>query len=278
MPKFVTALFENSNTATEAIDALKKYGLPAYDIQHIDKARQEQGFFQRLFLDDNGDKDRFDYSVMGIPGDSVEFYSQLVRQGYSLVIALSDDERVDEVDEIMRRPGAIDPERLILRHEKSDEEWTHERPPPTSPSGAPMGRWFKVVDVQEQEWGERNSTQPHTAHIASKEHLSPMDITDLFGAELSPTFQQLEPQFRDHFQHNFADHDLSFRDVRLAYRYGVRLGEHEALLRRDWPKIEEHARQHWRDQGGGPWEIYGVAVQFGWQRARDARDARFVHP
>ncbi len=283
MPKFVTALYENLEDAEEAIEALHHYGIAQSDIQLVDQQRQQQGFFDRLFIDENGDQPK-NYNVMGIDQDDAEFYSQLVRQGYCLVIALSANERVDEVRQILERSGPTDPGRLILREitaEENEEEWTRERPPPTVPSGATTGRWFEVVEVKEDEWRQREGAKAHAVHVAPKRNISRMSLEGLPGANLSPTFRALEPQFREHFRERFQqrlDEELTFDDARLAYRFGVRLAENPTLADRDWSGVEEHARTTWREHGAGPWERYGEAVQFGWMTTRQSRDTHFARP
>lgn len=276
MPMFVTALFEGADEANRAIKALHDAGFVGSNIQHIDRKREEQGFFDRLFIDENGDSKKppgrgKGISLMGIERDEVDFYAQLVRQGYSLVIVLCSNQRLDEVRDLLEQFAIIDPDEILLsqRLDDGEEEYGEaEEHRPRLESGAPTGTWFDVVEVKDEEWTQREGAKAHAVHVRPKRHIHHLDVSQLPGAELSHTFQRLQPEFQRHFRENYGDRDLSYKGLRLAYRYGVRLAENPRFRHSDWSQIEPIAHRNWTDNGASPWRVAGPAVRHAWETVR----------
>ncbi len=253
MPKFVTALYASAEDAEAAIEALHDEGFEMPDIQHVDRKRvEEERFFERLFIDENGDGKTGPVRVMGIDRDEVDQIAEMVRQGHSLVIALSEEERADEARQILARFGAVDIEQEAPGRESAIHELT--------------GKWFHVVELDEKDLSR--GARAHAVHVHPRKNIRHIASDEMPGAHTSRRFKQLETDFRVHYEENFADSDYSFDDLALGYRYGMALAENRALFGREWAEIADHARRGWRDHTTDPWEHFGEAVHFAWRRVR----------
>ena len=265
MPKFVTALFEESGDARKAIDALVAAGFGRSDIQYVDAGRADEGFFERLFIDENGgDKER-SAKVLGIRRRDVGRYDELVRRGCALVIAMCDENRADEAEQILGRFPVVRLEEETGGGEM-DRIWHGAGEESESQTEWATPKWFKVVDVVEED--PDRGARSHAVHVRPKRHIHHIASDELPGAHRSRRFKQLESDFRVHYAENFADSSYSFDDLGLGYRYGMALAENRGLQDRDWESIEEHARRGWMDHTTRPWSLFKEAVRFGWRRVR----------
>lgn len=260
MPKFVTALYRDDEDLEAAIQALLEAGFARADIQYVDKKRVEEGFFERLFIDENGADPSGAVTVMGIRRRDVNRYKELVRRGYSLVILMCEEERVDEAERILERFAALRLEEedggemeRVWQQQRSETEWV-------------TPKWFKVVDVVQED--PRRGVRSHAVHVQPKRHVHHVSSSDLPGASRSRRFKQWETDFLVHYKENFSDSNFSFDDYALAYRYGMAMADNRGLRDRDWESIEEHARRGWVDHTTRPWSKFKEAVRFGWRRVR----------
>ena len=287
MPKFFTALLETTDEANRAVEALKEARFKGSDIQTIDQERSAQGFFDRLFLDENGDGKSSDISVMGIARGDVDAYIDRVRQGAALVIVMYEEEREPQVKKILERFARIDlaadKQRDARSEAKKDGQVSSRDRMPETGRGKPVAegqppKWFRVVDIEEPDLGD--GARSHSVHVRPTPNMRRVSSSELPGAHRKPTFEQFEEEFRLHYAENFADSGYDFDDYRLGYLYGMSLAQNEGLADRDWESIEVHAGRGWRDHTTKPWKEFGEAVRFGWriikreQRGRRRQQSR----
>ena len=266
MPRFVTALFDDPARISPAKDALVDFGLKGSDIQLIDKDRQAQGFFDRLFLDQNGGTSDQELRVMGITRADADEYEERVAGGEVLLIAMCEDEQYDEVRRLLRRFGGEalgEPPKRAAQEESALEEY---------PTDVP--KWFTVVEVDETD--PDRDVREHAVHIHTLPNVHHARAVDFPGAHPSARFEEFETEFRVHYAENFADSRYSFDDFRLAYVFGMAMAQNSKLKPHHWNEIEDAAKRGWLDHSDKPWSIFSEAVRFGWRKikARDRREAR----
>lgn len=278
MPKFVTALFENADEADQAIEALKGAKFRGPDIQIVEQEREAAGFFDRLFMDENGRGDAQNLRVMGIPREKVDRYAGAVRRGAVLVIVMSEEEREQEAQQILERfdTAEVGATRTGVSG-ASSPPGPQDRMPETS-RGKPVAegeppKWFRVVDVEESD--PREGAKSHSVHIQPASDVDHVDSGELPGAQRAETFDRFEDEFRVHYEENFAESDYGFDDFRLAYLYGMSLAQNKELADRDWSQIKEHAGRGWSEHSTKPWSLFQEAVRFGWRIIR--REQRRGH-
>lgn len=265
MPRFVTALYDDAPEADRAIDVLKSRGFKAPDIQLVDTNRVADGFFERLFIDENGGPARHeDVSVMGIAEEDVGDYAETIEQGGALVILMCDEARIEEAAAMFERYDAT----RVVTPEGRDAEVSKRKRGTVQPGRAEQDRpdakkWFHVVDIDEED--PREGAKSHSVHVHPRSGIKHQPSDQMPGARPGLPLERFEREFRVHYEENFADSGRPFDDYRLAYRYGMALGENPALRRRDWSEIEQHARRGWRDHTSEPWNQFAEAVRFGWR-------------
>lgn len=107
MTMLVIGLYDQSNEANRAIDALKDAGFNKSDIECIEKDEkrdEDTGFFEGLFSKKGGDKlESEDLTEMGVSKDDARFYTKAVNQGRSLVIVRCAEEDTGKVRNILAR-------------------------------------------------------------------------------------------------------------------------------------------------------------------------------
>ena len=81
-------------------------------------------------------------------------------------------------------------------------------------------------------------------------------------------FADLEDEFRQDYQANFASSGVSYEDVQPAYRGGYELRGDSRFADSDWDTAEPQLRQHWESEHpGSAWERVKAAFRRGWDRA-----------
>ncbi|HSJ53473.1 MAG TPA: hypothetical protein VLC52_06960 [Anaerolineae bacterium] len=85
-------------------------------------------------------------------------------------------------------------------------------------------------------------------------------------------YEDWQPEFREHYETNYATSGRSYLDYDFAYRYGYDLAMDEGYEGRGWDDLEPEARGEWERRGGGAWEVFREAVQHAWNQVRDAFD------
>lgn len=264
MPRFVTALYDESREADRAIEALKDNGFKAPDIQKIGSRRVSEGFFDRLFLNENGggpvDED---VSVMGISPEDVDDYSHRIERGGALVILMCDEARIEEAARIFRR---YDVDRVVTPEAQAAEKSKKKRGAVQPGRAEESKKWFHVVDIDEEDTAE--GAKSHAVHVHARSDVDHQKSEEMPGAHPSIPLERFEREFRVHYEENFADSRYSFDDYKMAYRYGMALGENPRLRTADWSKLETHARRGWEDHDPRPWHLFAEAVRFGWRTIR----------
>lgn len=267
MPKFVTALFDESTAAQQAVQMLEEIGFKRPDIQIIDGERQARGFFDRLFVDENGGGNHDDLRMLGIARDDVAIFNEAVRRGGALVVMMCDKARLDEARRTLEQ---FEPLRLMTpddekryRAAKKRGEVTPGRADEREPK-----KWFDVVEVDEED--PREGAKSHAVHIRARSDVEHQTPAEMPGGRSTP-FSRHEREFRVHYSENYADSHYRFDDYRLAYRYGMALAENRGLYDQQWSSIEDHARQGWKEHTSKPWSPFAEAVWFGWRTIRRHR-------
>ncbi len=267
MPRFVTALFDDLTMVERVTEALRRLGVELPNIQTIDEDRQAEGFFDRLFLDENGDGPPEEVQVMGVSRTDADEYSRRVAAGEVLLIAMCEESQYEEARQILSRFGGRQLGESAVAEEEEAESKLAEYPTDTP-------KWFTVVEVDETD--PDRDVREHAVHIHTRSDIHHARMVDFPGAHPSARFEEFETEFRVHYAENFTDSKYSFSDVRLAYIYGMAMAQNPRLKTHDWAEIRDAARRGWRDHSDKPWSIFEEAVHFGWRkiRARQRRQTR----
>ena len=82
------------------------------------------------------------------------------------------------------------------------------------------------------------------------------------------SFADLDDEFRQDYQANFASSGLTYEDIQPAYRGGYEMRGDSRFADSDWDTAEPQLRQRWEsDHPGLPWERIKAAFRRGWDRA-----------
>ena len=258
MAKFVTALFEKEREAVRAIEALEEAGYEGDRIHRIEgKGKPWSGVF------------RDDREVM-------EFYAGRIPAGYFLVVVVCGEEEVGDVEQVLLDYEVVDSEGMVAamvaeaeRAEGGQAGGEHRRP--RLESGAPTGRWFDVMEIKEEEWVEREGAKAHAVHVGPQKKIERVSVAGIPGSEQHPVFERLEPEFQRHYRQELSDSRHSYEEMKLAYRFGVQLGENRWFRDRRWSEVEEAARKSWE---GVEWSVAKKAVRYGWERVPRGSEER----
>ena len=91
-------------------------------------------------------------------------------------------------------------------------------------------------------------------------------------AAAGSAYAQYDPDFRTHWQTNYATAGGIYEDYQPAYHYGSTLASDARYRNRDWNDIEMDARRDWDTRyPGGTWERFKAAVRHGWERMTNQR-------
>jgi uncharacterized protein (TIGR02271 family) len=81
-------------------------------------------------------------------------------------------------------------------------------------------------------------------------------------------FADVEDEFRQDYQRNFANSGASYDEIQPAYRGGYELRGDSRFADSDWNDVEPELRQRWESEHpGSAWERVKAAVRRGWDRA-----------
>lgn len=86
-------------------------------------------------------------------------------------------------------------------------------------------------------------------------------------------YEDWQPDFREHYEANYANSGRSYLDFDFAYRYGYNLVTDERYEGREWSALEPEAQREWQTLGRGTWEDFREAVEYAWRTVREAFDA-----
>lgn len=89
--------------------------------------------------------------------------------------------------------------------------------------------------------------------------------------KLSPeeetSFRNVEREFHDDYNAQYAGTGADFEEVLPAYRYGYKLGHDPYYRDGDWRNVEPKVKKDWEDHRYGGWDFYKQAVHRGWESA-----------
>ncbi|HBY99454.1 MAG TPA: hypothetical protein DEP84_36870 [Chloroflexi bacterium] len=170
------------------------------------------------------------------------------------------DEDVDVSRRRVDRPASEADLADAFQEETIEVSETHEEP-----VVAKKGRVTEEVII-DKDVSERTQTVCDTVRDTEVE-VEPLGSQQMQGAR---AFETLEPDFRRHYQTNFANTGYTYDQVEPAYRYGYVLARNENYRDRDWSEIEPEARQRWEARNPGTWQQVKNAVRDAWQQVKNA--------
>lgn len=160
-------------------------------------------------------------------------YAQAVEGGRHVVAVNTNDNRREEVVEIMNTHDAID----IDRH-AAEQEFTT---PGTSLGESSMPRGGARIYPR---------------------------VVQKFSADVTG----YDRDFRNHFQTRYGTSGDTYETYEPAYRYGCRIADDPRYQGQDWNTIEPSLRTDYSNRNpGGAWERVKDAVQYGWEKVSGRR-------
>ncbi len=95
------------------------------------------------------------------------------------------------------------------------------------------------------------------------------------GLESERKYASFEPDFREHYNNNYAARGGSYSDYEPAYRYGHAFGSEKRYRDRDYDMVEPDLRRSYESKyGEGSFEDYSDAARYGFESARSRRSER----
>jgi hypothetical protein len=134
--------------------------------------------------------------------------------------------------------------------------------------------WEEVEQEVRRDWESRDQGSweefgSAVRHAWEEARLAMGVDDDLYYYE---DYEDWQPEFRQHYESNYATFGRSYLDFDPAYRYGYDLAVDERYEGRNWDELEPEARREWERRGAGAWEEFQQAVRHAWNEVRDALD------
>jgi hypothetical protein len=193
----------------------------------------------------------------GIPEEEAGYYAESVRRGSTLVAARVMEERVDDVVDIMEEYDPVDIERRVA-YWRSEEDWSGYSTDADPYGPDEIAAYRERRQSWEQDWsGDEMETDRYRTSM----------------------YDMTAPDYRSHYNSQFATSGYSYNQFLPAYRYGHNMGMDPRYTGRTWDQVEMDARRGWEDYNEGTWEDFKDAVRHGWEQVKDTvsgeDDARF---
>jgi uncharacterized protein (TIGR02271 family) len=174
-------------------------------------------------------------------------------------------------------------EQVRLREERVNVE----RRPVDRPAGAADWQAFdegsvEVTAISEEPVVEKRArvveevvvekdVQERTQTVHDTVRRKDVEVEQIDGSDSAHWYDQYDPDFRSHWQSNYANSGYSYERYKPAYHYGYTLANDARYQGRDWKAIEADARRSWEQQHqDSPWENFKDAVRHGWQEVRES--------
>jgi uncharacterized protein (TIGR02271 family) len=79
-------------------------------------------------------------------------------------------------------------------------------------------------------------------------------------------YQQLDDDFRQHYQQTFSSGGVPYDQYAAAYRYPWQFDQLDTYRDRPWNDVEPYMQRSWETQHPGTWEKFKGAIRYGWDR------------
>lgn len=173
-------------------------------------------------------------SHMGVPEDEANFYAEGIRHGGALVAVHAHDNQVQSALDILNGHGAVD---VDERDDDSDP----------------------VLDSD-------GIVTPVSGDVAT----DPANRVRVY--DRPSRYEDVEPEFRTHFQANYPDPVQRYEDYEPAYRLGHRYASLPEYKDRNFEALEADLRSEYEGtRGAHPWMAVREAVHHAFQRIRGQR-------
>jgi uncharacterized protein (TIGR02271 family) len=81
-----------------------------------------------------------------------------------------------------------------------------------------------------------------------------------------PGYQQLDDDFRKHYQRTFASGGAPYDQYAAAYRYPWQFDQLDTYRDRPWNEVEPYMQRSWESRNPGTWTKFKDAIHYGWDR------------
>lgn len=95
-----------------------------------------------------------------------------------------------------------------------------------------------------------------------------VEVQEIPGQSAGMREQDLDPDYRSHYQKAFGRTGQDFETIAPAYRYGSQLGADPRYRGRNWDVVRDEARRDWENRSPGTFERLENAIRYGYDRIR----------
>jgi uncharacterized protein (TIGR02271 family) len=95
-----------------------------------------------------------------------------------------------------------------------------------------------------------------------------VEVQEIPGQGAGMSGQDLDPEYRTHYQQAFGRSGQQYEAIAPAYRYGSQLGADPRYRGRNWDIVRDEARRDWENRSPGTFERMENAIRYGYDRIR----------
>lgn len=110
--------------------------------------------------------------------------------------------------------------------------------------------------------------EEHTAEVRDTLKRKDVEVQEIPGQTAGLGAEQLDPEFRRHYQTAFGRTGDKYETIAPAYRYGSQLGADPRFRGRDWDIVRDEAKRDWESRSPGTFERLENAIRYGYDRMR----------
>lgn len=199
----------------------------------------------------------------GIPEEEAEYYAEGLRRGGTLVAVRIDDERAEDVVDIMEDHDPVDVERRAA-YWRSEDDWTGYDPQAEPYDAQQLSSYRERRTSWESEYDYDDMSGGRV-----RTHSGVASGYGATGTERG-TFDDYDDDFRRHYDSTFATTSYGYDRYQPAYRYGYTLANDRRYQDTAWNSVEPTVQRRWEETNEGTWDEFKDAVRHGWERAKRA--------
>lgn len=133
------------------------------------------------------------------------------------------------------------------------------------PRDAPLQSGAELSS-DDDKWSDGATNTPESAQVLGSGYAGDPGI-DALSDESA-----YDEEFRRDYDSRYANTNAPYDDYHRAYTHGASFANDERFRGREWPEVEEHAKEHWESRyPGSAWERFKAAVRHGWERVVERR-------
>jgi uncharacterized protein (TIGR02271 family) len=118
----------------------------------------------------------------------------------------------------------------------------------------------------------RKDVEEHTEKVHDTARRTEVEVEQMGqrgrAGATTTSYDVYDPDFRTHFQTQYAQLGSGFERYQPAYRYGYTLATDDRYRNRNWNDIEPEVHRAWEARNQGTWENFKDAIEYSWDKVR----------